>query len=110
MKMVRVKRDTLPPLTAQDRVELRVIAEKPDSDIDFSDIPPMTEAQWATAVRGRFYRPIKKPMTIRLDADVLAWLKGQGAGYQTRLNAILRDAMLHSFQGANLASKSPTRG
>jgi uncharacterized protein (DUF4415 family) len=44
-------------------------------------------------VVGKFYRPIKKPLTIRLDADVLAWLKGQGRGYQTRINALLRSAM-----------------
>ncbi len=42
---------------------------------------------------GKFYRPIKKPLTIRLDADVLAWLKSQGKGYQTRLNRWLRTAM-----------------
>jgi uncharacterized protein (DUF4415 family) len=42
---------------------------------------------------GKFYRPIKKSLTIRLDADVLAWLKSQGRGYQTRLNKLLRAAM-----------------
>jgi uncharacterized protein (DUF4415 family) len=45
------------------------------------------------AVVGKFYRPIKKAVTIRLDADVLAWLKSQGTGYQTRINAFLRRAM-----------------
>jgi len=48
---------------------------------------------WRGAVVGRFYRPIKKPLTIRLDADLLAWLRGQGKGYQTRINRILRAAM-----------------
>ncbi len=42
---------------------------------------------------GKFYRPIKKPVTIRVDADVLAWLKRQGSGYQTRINKLLREAM-----------------
>jgi uncharacterized protein (DUF4415 family) len=42
---------------------------------------------------AKFYRPIKKSLTIRLDADVLAWLKGQGKGYQTRINGLLREAM-----------------
>lgn len=42
---------------------------------------------------GKFYRPIKKPLTIRLDADVLAWLKAGGRGYQTRINKLLRSAM-----------------
>src|SRR3546814_9168652 len=47
-----------------------------------------------TAERGRFYKPIKQQVTARLDADVLAWLKSQGKGYQARMNAILRREML----------------
>jgi uncharacterized protein (DUF4415 family) len=39
---------------------------------------------------GKFYRPIKKPIALRLDADVIAWLKSQGAGYQSRINDLLR--------------------
>ena len=42
--------------------------------------------------------PTKQSTTVRVDADVLAWLKGQGKGYQTRINAILREAMLRSLQ------------
>ncbi len=41
----------------------------------------------------KFYRPIKKSVTIRVDSDVLAWLKRQGIGYQTRINKLLREAM-----------------
>jgi uncharacterized protein (DUF4415 family) len=62
-----------------------------DREIDTTDIPPT--ADWSKAVVGRFYRPIKKPVTIRLDVDVLHWLKGQGNGYQTRINSILRRVM-----------------
>lgn len=62
-----------------------------DKEIDTTDIPQRLD--WSKAVVGKFYRPIKKPLTIRLDADVLAWLKGQGSGYQTRINALLRSAM-----------------
>ena len=58
---------------------------------DISDIPEVTD--WSKAVVGKFYRPIKKSLTIRIDADVLAWLKGQGKGYQTKINGILREAM-----------------
>jgi len=71
--------------------QLIALAHKQDRDIDLSDIPEMTD--WSQAVVGRFYRPIKKSLTIRIDADVLAWLKGQGKGYQTRINGILREAM-----------------
>jgi uncharacterized protein (DUF4415 family) len=46
------------------------------------------------AVRGRFYRPVKQPISLRLDADVVAWLKKRGKGYQTRVNGILRQTML----------------
>ena len=67
---------------------------RPDRAIDTSDIPPLTADFFANAVRNPFYRPVKQATTVRLDADVLAWLRSQGPGYQTRLNAILRAAML----------------
>ena len=72
--------------------ELDAAAVRPDSEIDLSDIPEWKDRKGA--IRGPFYRPIKKSLTIRLDADVLAWLKSQGAGYQTRINHLLRSAML----------------
>jgi uncharacterized protein (DUF4415 family) len=62
-----------------------------DEDIDLSDIPEITD--WSRAVVGKFYRPIKKSLTIRVDKDVLAWLKADGKGYQTRINRLLREAM-----------------
>jgi uncharacterized protein (DUF4415 family) len=71
--------------------EIRALARMKSSEINLSDIPE--RADWKGAVVGKFYRPIKKPLTIRLDADVLAWLKSQGKGYQTRLNSLLRAAM-----------------
>ncbi len=64
-----------------------------DAEIDLADIPEITD--WSKAVVGRFYRPIKRSLTIRLDADVLAWGKADGNGHQTRINSILRDAMGH---------------
>ena len=73
--------------------EITALMRMKDEDIDFSDIPEITD--WSNAVRGKFYRPIKKSLTIRVDADVLAWLKSQGKGYQTRINSLLREAMQH---------------
>jgi uncharacterized protein (DUF4415 family) len=64
-----------------------------DSRIDTSDIAPLDRDFFAGAVRNPFSRPLKHSTTVRLDADVLAWLRSQGPGYQTRLNAILRAAM-----------------
>ncbi len=76
------------------RKELAALASKPESEIDFSDIPATSKRDWTGAVRGKFYRPVKQQLTVRVDADVLEWLKSQGKGYQSRLNDILRTAML----------------
>lgn len=73
-----------PALTEKQRAELAALDKLPDSAIDLSDIPEQTG----------FYRPVKKQTTIRIDADVLAWLKTYGRGYQTKINAILRHEML----------------
>ena len=51
--------------------------------------------------RGRFYRPVKRQITARLDADVLAWLKSEGKGYQSRMNAILRKEMMAARKAEN---------
>ena len=67
------------------------LAAMPDEEIDTADIPEITD--WSKAVVGRFYRPVKETVTIRLDADVLDWLKQGGKGYQTRVNGILRAVM-----------------
>jgi uncharacterized protein (DUF4415 family) len=88
--------DNLPPLTKEQKAELKALSEKSDDEIDCSDIPPLDEKFWKNAVRNPFYKPKKTMATVRLDSDVLAWLKSQGKGYQTRLNAILREAMLRS--------------
>ena len=88
----------LPPLTRQQKAELAALAAMPDKQIDTSDIPPLTEAFWKTAIRNPFYRPVKQATTVRIDADVLQWLKSNGKGYQTRINTILRDAMLHRHE------------
>lgn len=78
--------------------ELAALAARPESEIDFSDLPPTHEEDWSGATRGRFYRPIKRQLTVRIDADVLDWLKSQGKGYQSRLNEILRSAMLEKMR------------
>lgn len=75
--------------------ELAALSGKSDEDIDYSDIPDTSDQDWSGAVRGKFYRPLKQQLTVRIDADVLEWLKSNGEkGYQKRLNAILREAML----------------
>lgn len=83
----------LPALTPKQEEELKRLAAMPDEDIDLSDIPEAADDAWKNAVVGKFYRPIKKQVTVRIDADILAWLQSSGAGYQTRLNQLLREAM-----------------
>jgi uncharacterized protein (DUF4415 family) len=80
-------------LTKEQKRDIRAIAAKKDQDIDFSDAPPVLD--WSAAAIGKFYRPVKKPVTMRLDSDVIAWLKTEGRGYQTKANWLLRHAMLH---------------
>jgi uncharacterized protein (DUF4415 family) len=95
-RVVRV-RDTK-PLTEE---QMRRVAELAESDapIDYSDAPRLDEEFWSRAIRNPFYRPTKAQLTVRVDNDVLAWLKGKGRGYQTRINAILRRAMLEDVTG-----------
>jgi uncharacterized protein (DUF4415 family) len=81
----------------QRRKALAAIAAIPDEQIDTSDIPELTDEQLSNAVRGEMYRPVKKPVTMRLDADVIHWLKSQGPGYQTKANRLLRAEMLRSL-------------
>jgi uncharacterized protein (DUF4415 family) len=62
-----------------------------DAEIDYSDIPPLNKSFFIKATEA--WPPTKRQLTIRLDADVLKWLKARGRGYQTRINRILRAAM-----------------
>jgi uncharacterized protein (DUF4415 family) len=98
MNKIRYTSAELPALTKERQAELQALANKPDSEIDYSDIPPLSEAFWLNAVRNPFYKPTKTHASVRLDSDVLAWLKSQGKGYQTRMNAILREAMIRASQ------------
>ncbi|GIL02384.1 MAG: hypothetical protein BroJett030_22830 [Alphaproteobacteria bacterium] len=93
-KIARHSAQTLPPLTDAQKAALKALAELPDEAIEIGDIPELSKDDWRHAVRGRFYRPVKQQITARIDADVLAWLKAPGKGYQARLNAILRREML----------------
>lgn len=88
----------MPPLTETQKAEVKALSEMPDKEIYFSDIPKLTDEFWKNAVQNPFYRPTKTSTTIRVDSDVLAWLKSQGKGYQTRINKILRAAMLHKIK------------
>ena len=81
-------------LTREQKRQIAVIAAKKDADIDLTDMPEVPD--WRDAVVGKFYRPPKKPVTMRLDTDIVDWLKSYGPGYQTRVNHLLRHAMRSS--------------
>lgn len=86
------------PLTARQKREIRALAAMPESKIDTSDIPELPPSAWKNSVRGKWYRPVKQSVSIRLDSDVLAWLKAKGSGYQTKVNALLRQTMLSEIR------------
>jgi uncharacterized protein (DUF4415 family) len=85
-------------LTTAQKAELKALKAKPDSTIDYSDIPPLNDTFWKNAIRNPFYRPKKTSTTVRIDSDVLLWLRAHGKGYQSRINAILRREMLASIK------------
>ena len=95
MGMVSYTLDNLPPVKPKDWKEFDALK---DEDIDYSDIPPLDTLNLRPKpiVDRSMYRPVKVDLTCRLDADIVAWLKQGGKGYQTRLNAILRQAMTNA--------------
>jgi uncharacterized protein (DUF4415 family) len=84
----RMKGSNTRTLTAEELAALEAIAAMPDSEIDTSGAPEVTD--WTGALRG-LYRPVKRLTSLRLDADLLEWFKQGGEGYQTRINAALRE-------------------
>jgi uncharacterized protein (DUF4415 family) len=93
------------PLTPKLRAELKALAAMPESEIDTTEMSPITD--WSHAVRGPFYRPIKRPLSLRVDADVVDWFQRQGHGYQTRMNLALREYVERRRKCAR-AHESPT--
>lgn len=73
--------------------QLARIAALPEDEIDTADIPEAPLENWSQARRGDLYRPIKRSVTIRLDADVLDWFKAHASEgrYQTEINRVLRE-------------------
>lgn len=100
-KMVSYTMETLPELTEAQIANLEALAARPDSEIDTSDIPVLPAEHWKRGIRGHFYRPVKRQITARVDADVLEWLKSHGKGYQSRINAILRREMLAAVRAGS---------
>jgi uncharacterized protein (DUF4415 family) len=84
-----MKRGNPEAMTEKLQAEVDALAAMPDSEIDTTEMPPITD--WSKAVRGSFFRPIKRPLSLRVDADIIDWFQRQGQGYQTRMNSALRE-------------------
>ncbi len=87
-----MKKGTARRPTREQLAELKALSDLPDAAIDTSDAPELLD--WSGAKRGLFYRPVKQQLTLRLDADVVAWFKSHStpdAGYQTCINRALRE-------------------
>lgn len=103
-----MKKGTFKSKTEQ-LAELRALAVLPDDAIDTSDAPELLD--WSGAKRGLFYRPVKQQLTLRVDADVIAWFKAQATskeGYQTQINRALRQ-YVHGQARKRRQSKSRFR-
>ena len=89
-KLVTVKAEDIlgKPLTKRQRADLARLKNLPDSEIDYSDVPELTEEQLS-----RMFQPNRQLVAVRLDQDVLKWLRSFGPGYSTRINKILRAVM-----------------
>ena len=109
-----MKKGTSRKLTQTQKTEIQALATLPDEQIDTSDIPEIRD--WSGARRPPLYRPVKQQITLRLDADVVAWFKAStlgGRGYQTEINRVLRNHALRarkSRAGARGASGISRRG
>jgi uncharacterized protein (DUF4415 family) len=88
-------RQTLSP---ELRARLQAVAALPDDQINTDDIPEVRD--WSAGVRGKFYRPIKQRLTLRIDADVVDYFRKRApaGGYQTAMNRALRASMLRDMR------------
>ena len=96
-----MKKGTSKALTKKQEAEIQALAALPDKQIDTSDIPEILD--WSGAKRGLLYRPVKQQITLRLDADVVAWFRANapgGRGYQTEINRVLREHARRSAKRA----------
>ena len=87
-----MKKATSRTLRKDQKAEIKALADLPDEKIDTTDIPEILD--WSGAKRGLLYRPVKQQITLRLDADVVAWFRANatgGRGYQTEINRVLRE-------------------
>lgn len=87
-----MKKESSSSVTPAQKAELEALAALPENRINTQDVPEQRD--WSGARRAVFFRPIKKQLTLRLDADLIAWFRDRapnGEGYQTSINSALRE-------------------
>jgi uncharacterized protein (DUF4415 family) len=96
-------------MSAKLAAELRALEKMPEDEIDTSDMPEVLD--WNNAAIGKYYRPVKRQVSIRLDLDILAYFMGQDkAGYQVRINDALRQYVAAKMSKSTASStKGPTK-
>lgn len=90
-----------PKLPSDVQGQIRALETLSDDQINTSHIPEILD--WSDARRGVFYRPVKQQITLRLDADIVAWFKARargGRGYQTDINGALREHVQRTVRSA----------
>src|SRR6266851_3590983 len=95
-----MKKGVSKPLNPELQAELDVLAALPEEEIDTSDMPEVLD--WLGARRGLLYRPVKRQITLRIDADVIEWFRSRrpkGEGYQTNINRALREYVEQNRRG-----------
>ena len=88
-------------LQADVQSQIQALEALPDDQIDTTDVPEILD--WFDARRGVFYRPVKQQITLRIDADIIAWFKARalgGRGYQTDINGALREHVQRTARSA----------
>ena len=91
-------------LPADTQAQIRSLEALSDDQIDTTDAPEILD--WSDARRGVFHRPVKQQITLRIDADIIAWFKAHardGRGYQTDINGALREHVKRTTRSANQA-------
>ncbi|MCY3659700.1 MAG: BrnA antitoxin family protein [Caldilineaceae bacterium] len=91
-------------LPTDTQAQIRALEALPDDQIDTTDAPEILD--WSDARRGVFHQPVKQQITLRIDADIIAWFKAHardGRGYQTDINSALREHVKRETRSANQA-------
>ena len=97
----RLMKKEITELPPEVQEQIRALEALPDDQIDMTDAPEILD--WSDAMRGVFYRPVKKQITLRLDADIIAWFRAHargGRGYQTDINGALREHVQRTVRSA----------